>query len=97
MEGLLSDDFIEFGSSGRVFDKGAIIEAVAGQKTVHIEMTDFRTSLLAPDIVLATYRASITRQDTDSATLSLRSSIWKLSSGQWRMVFHQGTPILTSK
>jgi len=97
LDGLLSEDFIEFGSSGRVFDKKAIIEAVGAQASVEITMTDFRTALLAPDIILATYRASIIWREGNSPTHSLRSSIWRLSGEQWRMVFHQGTPILTSR
>ena len=53
---LLSDAFIEFGSSGRVWNKASIIEsmrreAVDQQVTVML----FAARELAPDVVLVTY------------------------------------------
>jgi|SRR5215831_11902728 len=88
---LLADEFIEFGSSGRVFDKRRIIEALqqeTPEKTLPISLVDFAVRRLAPNVMLVTYRA--TSQDTLESRL--RSSIWKLIEGRWQMVFHQGTP-----
>ena len=53
---LLADAFIEFGSSGRVWNKASIIEsmrreAVDQQVTVML----FAARELAPDVVLVTY------------------------------------------
>ena len=53
-----------------------------------ISLVDFKVSRLAPDVMLVTYRT--TTQDMIGSRL--RSSIWKLISGHWQMVFHQGTP-----
>ena len=79
---LLADDFVEFGRSGRVWDKRAIIESMQ-RETLDQEVTvkDFAARELAPDVVLVTYK-------TVSA---LRSSIWKRLGGKWQMIFHQGT------
>jgi hypothetical protein len=88
---LLADEFIEFGSSGRVFNKAKIIVALQQEAcdAVHrISLTDFTVRRLAPDVMLVTYRTTI----QDPPESSLRSSIWKLISGRWQMVFHQGTP-----
>jgi len=90
---LLADEFIEFGSSGRVFDKPAIIASMMNE-TNHpqIAVDEFATRDLAPDVVLVTYIAS--RPATlfwGRAVRSLRSSIWKLFGERWQMVFHQGT------
>ncbi len=84
---LLADDFTEFGSSGRVYDKSAIIEllrteAVAADHKVTVE--NFAVRALSPDVALVTYLAS---------KRTLRSSIWRLSDSRWEMIFHQGTRV----
>jgi hypothetical protein len=89
---LLADDFIEFGSSGRVFNKRQIIESLQHEPATPRTLMDFRTSVLAPGVRLVTYRA-IRHGGADGQPMySLRSSIWKLIAGRWQMVFHQGTP-----
>jgi len=89
---LLADEFVEFGSSGRVFDKQQTIDALRGEATTaQRSVLDFRTSALAPGIVLATYRLASSDSDGEAPKHSLRSSIWKLIGERWQMVFHQGT------
>jgi hypothetical protein len=90
---LLADEFVEFGSSGRVFDKRQIIEALRGEATrSQRSVLEFRTSVLAPGVVLATYRLASSDGHSETPAQSLRSSIWKLIGERWQMVFHQGTP-----
>jgi hypothetical protein len=84
---ILADDFIEFGCSGRIFDKRQIIEAISGEPLVRRSVTEFRVRGLADVVALISYRVS--RDDGNS---SLRCSIWQRMSGEWRMLFHQGTP-----
>ncbi len=91
---LLADDFIEIGSSGRIFDKQATIDGLQHESSVEILLTDYRARILAPDVILFTYRAIRSASAPAQATQSLRSSIWKRLDGRWRLVFHQGTPIL---
>jgi hypothetical protein len=91
---LLADDFIEFGSSGRVFDKAQIIEALQGEESdpaIRIELTDFSVRQLAPAVMLVTYRTTRSGPSAPQG-YRLRSSIWKLMEERWQMVFHQGTP-----
>ena len=87
---LLAEDFVEFGSSGQVFDKKQIIAALAKEIPTKRSLTDFVTTMLAEDIVLVTYRATRLSQTPD-VVHTLRSSIWRRNNGQWQMVFHQGT------
>ncbi|MBE9524666.1 MAG: DUF4440 domain-containing protein [Chloroflexi bacterium] len=88
---LLADDFLEFGSSGSVYDKQQIIDSLSVESEIEIFMQDFDAKLLSPDLILATYR---TINSTDSQLRhTLRSSIWEFSAGRWQMVFHQGTPV----
>lgn len=93
---LLADDFVEFGRSGRVYDRQQTIEALSAEvdRDASIERTarDFRISLLTQGVALLTYRSTRRSAASESVVHSLRSSIWKLTDGRWQMVFHQGTP-----
>jgi hypothetical protein len=91
---LLADAFIEFGSSGRVFDKAQVIEALQHEPsdpTTRVLLTDFAARQLAPGVVLVTYRTLLSGPGAPPG-YTLRSSIWELAKGQWQMVFHQGAP-----
>jgi hypothetical protein len=80
---LLHENFCEFGASGRVFDREAIIEALLTSDGGSAKATGFRATRLGPDAVLLTYR-------TDKP--SLRTSVWRRDDdGAWRMLHHQGT------
>ena len=48
-------------------------------------------SVLAPGVVLATYRLARSDSADGVPEYFLRSSIWKLIGKRWQMVFHQGT------
>ncbi len=89
---LLAADFREFGSSGRVFTKAEIIEALRDEAPATFQMQDFGFVPLAEGVALVTYR--VTKwQNGVPASESLRSSIWRRTSDRWRMVFHQGTRV----
>jgi hypothetical protein len=88
---LLAPAFIEFGSSGRIFTRDQIIEALRAEVPVRRSLEDWKVLFLASDVILATYRASRYDQPGDTPSYSLRSSIWKLIGGRWQLVFHQGT------
>lgn len=88
---LLADDFIEFGSSGQVFDKRQIIDNLQAEPQIRRSLVDFKTLPLAPGLVLATYRAVRYGDPGEPPIYSLRSSIWKVIEDRWQMIFHQGT------
>ncbi len=92
---LLADEFVEFGSSGRVYDRQSIIDELGKETSIRISITDFKTTVLAPGTVFATYRGVSFSRDGEPPKHSLRSSIWKLDGKKWQMVFHQGTPTPT--
>ena len=87
---LLADGFIEFGSSGKIWDKSSIVENMRREepRDQEIIVEDFVARKLTPDVVLVTY---ISRRSTANQ-FTLRSSIWKNIATKWQMVFHQGTP-----
>lgn len=89
---LLTDNFIEFGGSGRIFTKQQIIESLRQEPPARLALMNFRATTLAPGVVLVTYRAVRYAASGEQTAYSLRSSIWRLSEGRWQMIFHQGTP-----
>ena len=87
---LLSDDFLEFGSSGLLFCKQDVIDALSRRSVVQVKLADFQVRLLAPTIGLVVYSLCPVRNNEEDA-VTVRSSIWRLEESGWRMVFHQGT------
>ncbi|MEV7865804.1 nuclear transport factor 2 family protein [Streptomyces sp. NPDC088124] len=86
---LLHPDFREFGSSGREWERDAIITALAalgGPAKRPITTSKMRGVRLAPDVVHLTF-------DTESdGRRAHRSSLWRLTGDHWLLYFHQGTP-----
>lgn len=85
---LLAEEFVEFGSSGNIYNKKEILEILPLEEGFGAyAIKDFNLVTLSPTVMLTTYRATI------DGTESLRSSIWKRYGHMWQMVFHQGTLI----
>ena len=85
---LLADDFVEFGSSGRVYGKADLVAVLQTESPVTQTTSEFKVSLLAPEVALLTYRI---HRHAEPPVNTLRSSVWRQSDGQWQMVFHQAT------
>lgn len=92
MDALLTDDFIEFGSSSRIYTKQKIFETSIQEINTRLPLPDFCTKLLAQSVVLITYRSVLQNSD-GSERQALRSSIWVRTDKGWKIVFHQGTPV----
>jgi hypothetical protein len=85
--GLLAPEFVEYGASGGVFDRAAIVATLASEGTrMARKLSRFVVRPLGPDAALATCR--VKRADGFE---TLRSSVWLRREGRWQMVFHQGT------
>ncbi|MFY9635350.1 MAG: ribonuclease HI family protein [Cellulosimicrobium cellulans] len=83
---LLHPDFMEIGSSGRVWTRDAMMMALEEDPGHHTELEILGADRIGAGAVLLTYR-SYSRSGT-----VLRSSLWVLDGGRWRLRFHQGTP-----
>ncbi|KAA6456459.1 DUF4440 domain-containing protein [Acidobacteria bacterium AB60] len=89
---LLAENFVEFGSSGRIWTRNSIIELLSRETDfVPPAIEDFRCAMLAAKVALVTYRTVRTDPETGEVLTSLRSSIWTWEADCWRMRFHQGT------
>jgi hypothetical protein len=89
---LLADDFLEFGSSGRVYDKATTLLSLDAEETAwRYEPSEFAVRPLAKGLALLTYRLRATSLVGEGQRCTLRSSLWRQDEDGWRMVFHQGT------
>lgn len=90
---LLSENFFEFGSSGKMWTREAVLKDLASEnETTKVESSHFKAILLAQDVVLITYVSTRVKLGQKLSS-SLRSSIWRNNKGFWQMEFHQGTPV----
>jgi len=92
LDDLLHEGFVEFGRSGRRYDKADILDQLP-QETAPQAMwsQDFEVVELAEGLALLTYRSANVSQDGDLFRHSLRSSLWQRTENGWQMRFHQGT------
>jgi hypothetical protein len=93
---LLSEEFEEIGVIGKISSREEVIFwLLKKDKNMKWTLNDFKIRELTPDLVLATYQAtSQGGASSISSKGSIRSSIWKLCSGHWKIIFHQGTKII---
>jgi glyoxylase I family protein len=93
LAGLIDNEFIEIGSSAVAYDKTEVMRWLESNDKSERIGTAFKAYTLAENIILLTYISIIKDSSVAESKQAMRSSIWRLTDGQWRMVFHQGTPL----
>lgn len=89
---LLTPDFREFGSSGRIFTRDSILHLLQTETDfTPPEILNFEARELTPTLALVTYQT--TRPNIPDQPTSNRSSLWTLRDNRWQLLFHQGTRI----
>jgi ribonuclease HI len=83
---LLHPDFVEIGSAGRIWTRDAMMMSLEESPAGPVDLDVLGADRIGSDTILLTYR-SYSRSGT-----ALRSSLWVLDGGQWRLRFHQSTP-----
>jgi hypothetical protein len=83
---LLHADFVEFGSSGRVYTKDMMVEMMLHQSPGVVRIRDFEVKEVTPEVALVTYR-TIGAEGRETR----RSSLWVRGGSGWQILFHQGT------
>jgi hypothetical protein len=90
---LFASDFREFGRSGASYTRDHMLMSLpTDPEPPHIYAQDFAVNQLSDSIALLTYRSAHVNPSGELFRHTNRSSIWRLESSGWRMVFHQGTP-----
>jgi hypothetical protein len=84
---LLHPEFVEFGASGRVWDRTSVSEVTSGTDE-RIAVEALRTRRLGPDAVLVTYVSDA------AGRRARRTSVWVrdvTGTTGWLLLHHQGT------
>jgi hypothetical protein len=91
MQAVLAPGFVEFGMSGRRYDRDAVLQTVSGPIGARLPLPHFTVVFVRPDVALVTY---ISQDEADGPRRANRMSLWDRVSGQWQLLFHQGTATL---
>jgi hypothetical protein len=91
MQNALAPDFFEFGKSGKMYTRDAVLGTARRAIDITLPLRDFGIRLLDEKTAQSTY-ISETGSGADRL-LARRSSIWSKTPQGWQLRFHQGTPI----
>jgi hypothetical protein len=89
-EARFSEDFFEFGRSGRVYSRTDAIRTDSTPVHARLPLLNLRLRILDQNTVQLTYDSEVTYGGV--VEHARRSSIWSRSDRGWVMRFHQGTP-----
>lgn len=90
MEQVMAEDFIEFGRSGRIYDRRECLSHDPEPIEAALPLPDLDLRMITTDVAQVTYNSHVTY---DGQLLKgRRSSIWRRAGDSWQLVFHQGTP-----
>lgn len=89
MDKILSENFIEFGRSGKIYSRQEIINATPQEIEATLPLKDFKITKIDDDVRLITYISQVMNQQLD---IGNRSSLWRRRPKGWELCFHQGTP-----
>jgi len=93
LKSLLSNEFKEVGASGAYFGLREVLECLPGDGNWSCKTQDWEFRMLNSEIAQTIHKAFIVHSDKDEGTYSRRTSIWKNESGEWKMIYHQGTKV----
>lgn len=85
---LLADDFLEYGSSGRIYDKSVTVSMLQAEDPVDYDSRGYHVDMIAPNVARVRYA---TCYPSTPPKYSLRMSLWRKVGDQWQMFSHQGT------
>ncbi len=90
MDELLTDDFFEFGRSGRTYRREDTLSAPMQEIDIDLPLKDFQIHSVADNVVLVTYVSEVQYEELE---IGNRSSLWVREDGGWKLRFHQGTAV----
>ncbi|SFA86511.1 DUF4440 domain-containing protein [Azotobacter beijerinckii] len=91
-EALLNSDFWEIGASGNIYDREFVLNTLDERRKNPRKETwrtfDFNLRRIEENHFLLTYSL---QQPT---RLSRRMTLWQKTPEGWKMIYHQGTPVI---
>lgn len=93
LDELLHGSFVEFGRSGKRYDKAGILELLSTEADHGPApwSQDYALSQLTEELAQITYRSAHINDAGELSRHTLRSSLWQKVGGKWQVRFHQGT------
>lgn len=88
---MIADDFTEFGSNGRIYNKSDAIAMMRLHAPRVFAMDEFAVRELGSQVALVTYRLQSEAIEGGPGRHSARSSIWVQREDKWQVTFHQVT------
>lgn len=92
---LIDDEFIEYGSNGKMNDKKEAVRWLAEPNSLEIKGMDFESKFLSEDVFLLSYISEIKENHDSEGKFSRRISIWRKKNSRWQMILHHGISIET--
>ena len=90
---LIAEDFVEFGTSGKVWSKVEIIAAMSHWAPIERTVEDFTVRELGASVCPVTCKSIGVAKGRQRLPYSLRSSIWQYTGERWQIIFHQRTGV----
>ena len=99
IQAQLHIDFLEYGFSGRVYDRDGVLALLKGkgasEEVIHAH--DFQVDTVREDVCLVTYQTFRRDEYGEDTQFAWRTSLWAYEHQKWLMVMHQCTPKLDKK
>jgi hypothetical protein len=90
MEKVFSPDLFEFGRSGRIHSREALLSAQGTEINARLPLENLKIRLIEDNVAQVTYNSHV--EYSGVVESARRSSIWSFTGGEWVLRFHQGTP-----
>ncbi len=90
-ERVFAEDFFEFGRSGRVYSREECLSTETQEIRTKLPLEKFEVRKIDENTVLVTYVSEVQYDEIERAN---RSSLWTRYGAEWKIRFHQGTPIV---
>ena len=88
---MLADDFLGVYAAGFAGKADHVGQLRDGPTIQGYDLSDFRSRVLAKDVMLLSYRADFERLAGNSPEAMYVTSIWNLREGAWINIFSQDT------
>jgi hypothetical protein len=92
-ERMIVEDFWEIGASGRRYSRDVVLDTLEKRHAVSVvedwTIDGCQCRALSKDVFLFTYILT----DEAGVRVTRRSTIWTRASGDWKIIYHQGTMV----
>jgi glyoxylase I family protein len=99
VQNLLWEDFQEIDSRGGISSKAEVLQAIRSARLYDYSLGEFAVRAVDDACAVVTYVATTRRlllEGSERDSRARRSSIWVKRNGLWKIIFHQGTPLVSA-